>query len=184
MENNRAEIVEARCLGVHFFFLSFSFNNLSFFHLACRKNFRVAKIFLPEKLAIFFFLVIFLSSEVWPGRYPDRITTDDPRSWRLFFFFFFSLWLFIYIWINSNKKKNKGGKIIHLFLILFCTEINLQNTSIDTHLKSSQIKSENPPFPNNWGDVAMNREAEFDSKTKTKHTHSHLVLSLFLLQLP
>lgn len=167
-----------------FFFLSFSFNNLSFFHLACRKNFRVAKIFLPEKLAIFFFLIIFLVLKFDQGA---TLTVSQPTirgHGGYFFFFFFSLWLFIYIWINSNKKKNKGGKIIHLFLILFCTEINLQNTSIDTHLKSSQIKSENPPFPNNWGDVAMNREAEFDSKTKTKHTHSHLVLSLFLLQLP
>lgn len=167
-----------------FFFLSFSFNNLSFFHLACRKNFRVAKIFLPEKLAIFFFLIIFLVLKFDQGA---TLTVSQPTirgHGGYFFFFFFFRCDCLFTFGSILTKKNKGGKIIHLFLILFCTEINLQNTSIDTHLKSSQIKSENPPFPNNWGDVAMNREAEFDSKTKTKHTHSHLVLSLFLLQLP
>lgn len=68
------------------FFLSF--NNLSFFHLACRKNFRVAKIFLSEKLAIFFFLIIFLVLKFDQGA---TLTVSQPtiRGHGGYFFFFF-----------------------------------------------------------------------------------------------
>ena len=101
MENNRAEIVEARCLGVHFFFfLSFSFNNLSFFHLACRKNFRVAKIFLPEKLAIFFFLIIFLVLKFDQGA---TLTVSQPtiRGHGGYFFFFFFFVVIVYLHLDQ-----------------------------------------------------------------------------------
>ena len=83
-----------------FFFLSFSFNNLSFFHLACRKNFRVAKIFLPEKLAIFFFLIIFLVLKFDQGA---TLTVSQPtiRGHGGYFFFFFFFVVIVYLHLDQ-----------------------------------------------------------------------------------